>query len=104
MKYDGENQFHLWDDDARQEPDEQAENLERVTTRIEQAILTFCRKHKRFHADDLRKAVVRETGIAAPGSADRILRHLRQRHTLDYRVINRRESLYEVLSLPEPVQ
>jgi hypothetical protein len=77
--------------------DEQQENLERVSSRIAQAIFRFCREHRRFHADELRRYVVAETGIAAPGSADRILRDLRQRKLIEYRVLNRRESLYEVL-------
>jgi hypothetical protein len=77
--------------------EEQQENLERVSSRIASAIIRFCREHRRFHADELRKYVVSETGIAAPGSSDRILRDLRQRKIIDYRVLNRRESLYEVL-------
>jgi hypothetical protein len=75
---------------------EQAENLERVRSRIGRAIVAFCRERKRFHADELRAAVAEATGIAAPASADRILRDLRQRGVINYRVINRHESLYEV--------
>jgi hypothetical protein len=82
--------------------DEQQANLERVSSRIALAILRFCGAHKFFHADDLRKAVIRETGIAAPASADRILRHLRQRGKLDYRVLDRRASYYEVLWVGKP--
>jgi hypothetical protein len=76
--------------------DEQAENLERVSSRIERAIIQFCSAHPRFHADDLRQFVAKETGIVAPGSADRILRDLRQRGQLNYKVLNRRGSLYQV--------
>lgn len=85
--------------------DEQQENLERVSSRIGAAIITFCGEHLRdeanpqFHAEDLREFVTRETGISAPGSADRILRNLRQRGVIDYRVIDRRGSLYEVLAV-----
>jgi hypothetical protein len=78
---------------------EQEENLERVSSRIGRAIIDFCRAHKRFHADDLRKAVISETGIAAPASADRILRDLRKRGVIDYRVLSRRESLYEIVAV-----
>jgi hypothetical protein len=92
-------QFDLWSDDGG----EQQENLERVSSRIERAILGFCREHREFHADDLRRAVITATGIAAPASADRILRLLRQRGKLDYRVVNRRESLYEVMRVSEAV-
>lgn len=76
--------------------DEQQEHLERVSSRIARAILEFCKSHRRFHADELRRHVIRETGITAPASADRILRDLRQQRRLDYIVVNRRESLYEV--------
>lgn len=76
--------------------DEQQERLDRVSSRIARAILDFCRAHKRFHADELRKYVIRETGIAAPASADRILRALRQEGHIDYIVENRRASLYLV--------
>jgi hypothetical protein len=76
---------------------EQQENLERVSSRIAWAIIRSCREHRRFHADELRWYVISETGVAAPGSADRILRDLRQKKVLDYRVVSRHESLYEVL-------
>ena len=79
--------------------DGQQENLERVSSRIGWAIVQFCREHPRFHADELRKAVERETGIAAPASADRILRDLRQKGVIAYTVLSRRESLYEVNSV-----
>jgi hypothetical protein len=77
--------------------EEQQENLERVSSRIERAVMQFCREHRSFHADDLRRYVINETGITAPASADRILRLLRQQKKLNYRVVDRRASLYEVL-------
>lgn len=78
------------------DPD-QAENLERVSLRISNAVTRFCSRHLTFHADDLRRAVIRETGIAAPASADRILRDLRKQGVLDYMVLSRRESFYMVI-------
>lgn len=80
---------------------EQQENLERVASRIGRPILDFCRERvgKRFYADELRRYVIREAGIVAPASADRILRDLRKRRKLDYVVVSRRESLYEVVSV-----
>lgn len=80
--------------------DEQQENLDRVSSRIAWAIIRLLCEHRRFHADELRAAVVRDTGIAAPASADQVLRDLRQRGIIDYRVINRRESSYEVIRVP----
>jgi hypothetical protein len=81
---------------------EQQENLDRVSSRIAWAIVRFlCERlasiNHFFHADELRAAVIRDTGIAAPASADRVLRDLRQKKKIGYRVVNRRESLYEAL-------
>lgn len=76
--------------------DDQQEHLERVSSRIGAAILAFCQEHQQFHADELRKHVIAATGVTAPASADRILRDLRQKQRIDYAVVNRRESLYEV--------
>lgn len=80
--------------------DGQEQNLERVSSRIARAIIAFCREHREFRADELRRAVIRETGIAAPASADRILRDLRQRGVLDYVVLDRRGSYYGILRAP----
>jgi hypothetical protein len=93
-----DEQFDLWSDD---DGEEQEEHLERVSSRIARAILDYCRDHRQFHADDLRRAVTNRTGITAPASADRILRDLRQRHVIDYKVLDRRASLYEVTRMPE---
>lgn len=92
-------QWGLFDDSD--DSDEQSEHLERVSSRIALAIIAYCRANKRFHADELRSAVVRATGIAAPASADRILRDLRQRGIVQYKVVSRRESLYEVITIKE---
>lgn len=75
-------------------------NLDRLSAAIGDNIMAFLRKRiadgrREFHADDLRRAVV-SLHPRAPGSADRILRALRQANRCDYRVINRRLSLYEV--------
>jgi hypothetical protein len=84
-----------------------AQNLERVSLRIAAAVhrffrLVLDRSSHRFHADDLRRYVIAQTGIAAPASADRVLRHLRQTRQLDYRLVSRRESLYEALPRETP--
>ena len=83
---------------------EQQENLERVSARIAVAIIAFCidrlqRREPQFYAEQLRKFVIAETGFAAPASADRVLRDLRQRGIIMYRVLDRRASLYEVIAL-----
>jgi hypothetical protein len=79
----------------------QRAELARVSSRIAAAIIAFCkgRVGAEFHADDLRSHVTACVGVAAPGSADRILRDLRQRKALDYEVVSRSKSLYRVLSV-----
>jgi hypothetical protein len=78
--------------------DEQEEHLDRVSERIGAAILEFFRRERRdFHADELRFFVADRAGPVAPGSPDRIMRDMRQRGVIDYRVVNRRQSLYEIL-------
>ena len=78
-----------------------AVELERVSERIGAAVEAFCADvltldPPRFIADDLRRHVARVVGPSAPGSADRILRMLRQRGRIAYEVIDRRGSIYEL--------
>lgn len=87
------------DESRDEEREEQEEHLDRVLSRIEDPIVRFCETHPTFHADELRRFVVQESGTAAPGSSDRILRQLRQQGVIDYVVTNRRESLYRVISV-----
>ncbi len=78
--------------------DIQSQQLTRVSDRIADAILAFASKQtSTFRADDLRAFVTTTVGTVAPGSADRVLRDLRQRGQIDYRVVNRRASLYELV-------
>jgi hypothetical protein len=72
--------------------------LESVSSRIGGAILDFCaaRVGRQFHADELRCHVSARVGDCAPGSADRVLRDLRQRGAIEYTVLNRAASLYRV--------
>ena len=74
--------------------DEQTENLQRVSLRISAAIVAFIGTGRSFHADELRRHVTAQVGAVAPGSADRILRDLRQKGIVDYRVVSRHQSLY----------
>ena len=73
----------------------QQENLDRVRSKIQEAILEFANQRigQAFHADDLRRYVASQCQVA-PGSSDRVLRDLRQRGLVGYQVINRRQSLY----------
>ncbi len=78
-----------------------AENLERVLVKIGPVVLAFCREilsqgRPRFHMMELTAYVRRCAGEVAPDSAGRILRELRQHDALNYKLISRRESLYEI--------
>jgi hypothetical protein len=84
---------------------EQAEHLERVTARIGDAVIAFLNAtlwhdgsgNATFYASELRDSVARKVRGGAPGSADRVLRSLRQAGRVGYEVVSRRESLYRVL-------
>lgn len=74
-------------------------NLNRVSARIGGSILRYFAEYApgyRFHVEELRKWVLDETGILAPASADRVLRDLRQKGRLDYHVVSRKQSLYQI--------
>lgn len=71
--------------------------LEIVKGRIKRAILAFTAHKTVFRADQLRAYVAARCGSLAPASADRVLRDLRQKGKLNYRVVNRRKSLYRLV-------
>jgi hypothetical protein len=85
------------DFDAREE---QRANLARVSSNIARIVADFCRGRfyggrPEFRMADL-TSHVNERSTIAPDSAGRILRDLRRRRVLDYRVVNRAQSLYEI--------
>lgn len=76
----------------------QDEELERVERRIAQTVLRFCEKGPaRFHLHELEGFVVERVPSVTPGSPGRILRQLRRRGVINYQVLSRRDSLYELL-------
>lgn len=80
---------------------EQEENLGRVSTKIGPAILDFYRDKvsgHRFHMEEL-QLYIRERFPTAPDSPSRVMRDLRQRSLINYKVISRRDSLYEILAV-----
>lgn len=82
---------------------EQARQKMRVGGRIGGIIIEFFQSHgkgKQFHAADLIEFVNDFSAAGeyiAPDSPGRIMRDLRRDGRINYRVINRAQSLYEIL-------
>lgn len=81
---------------------EQDLQIKRVHSRLGTEVLFFCKtrmakRQPEFHMDDLRKYLTERQIVFAPASPDRILRELRRLNVVNYRVKNRRQSLYEVV-------
>lgn len=76
----------------------QQQELERVRSRLADAVLLFCRTHgaPTFHLSDLLAFMRAHGDVGAPDSPSRILRDLRQRGMLAYTVVNRRASRYRL--------
>lgn len=84
------------------EADKALAEAARVKKNIGEIVLQFLRerqleKRTTFYVRELHDYVAHDAEIA-PASADRILRMLRRDKKCDYRVVNRHDSLYEVLS------
>ena len=80
---------------------EQDKHLARVRSRIASAILTFLELRgagATFHMQELTDYVA-DAVQAAPDSPGRILRALRREGQCDYKVENRRASLYRITAL-----
>ena len=83
--------------------DSQPEHLERVTSRIGKTILAWFRLIRSsrvgctFHMDEMVGYVQSEIGHVAPNSPARVMQDMRKKGQLNYRVVSRKESLYEVL-------
>jgi hypothetical protein len=75
---------------------EQAQNLDRVSSRIESAVLDFMAANDgtQFYGADLLRYVEKIVGPVAPDSPRRILSLLQSQGKAHYSVINRARSLY----------
>ena len=78
----------------------QSAQMERVAGRIGCLVLDFVRHHRRWTSAELH-AAVDAVVPTAPGSETRILRQLRRRGLLDYRVTSRSRGEYERVDTPE---
>lgn len=81
----------------------QQENLDRVKANIGEHVSNFVKERwatgqRKFAMRELHDYIFRKTQIA-PASPDRILRQLRLDGECDYRVVNRRKSLYEIIGV-----
>lgn len=83
--------------------DTQAHHLERAQARLDAVIEIFVRNRvgvgQTFTAEQLRRHVEAYVPSSAPGSADRVLRALRQQGRINYECTSRRESTYRVLAI-----
>ncbi len=76
------------------------ENIGRVSEKIAAVVTEFCQSvgvGGKFHMIDLQDFVALRFSIA-PDSPGRILRDLRKRKLLNYRVVSRKQSQYQVLA------
>lgn len=80
-------------------PFDNEEDRERVRGKIEALIKTFCHVGRVFNMIELTCHVSECTPIA-PDSAGRIMRLLRQKGEINYKVVSRSESKYEVIPNP----
>ena len=73
-------------------------DLARVSDAISDTILEFERclaPRRTFQVEELRRFVTDRFPTIAPDSPGRILRAMRTKGLLDYRILNRRASLYQ---------
>lgn len=80
------------------------QDIKRVGLNLNQVIVEFWKQKlnsvsARFTATELRQYVQKHNFGTAPASADRILRNLRAAKKVNYAVVNRSKSLYEMIPL-----
>jgi len=83
---------------------EQEKQVERVRGKIQAQILAWFQQHPvghQFRLIDLTVDIARKVPSLAPDSPGRILRLLRGEGILDYKVVSRAQSLYEITEVPE---
>ena len=84
---------------------EQTENLERVNDAIAAHVIKFYREHinREFFGGEL-FAYVCQRQMVAPDSPRRIMSDLKNRGIIDYKVLNRRKSLYLAIPICEQME
>lgn len=82
----------------------QSKNISRVRGKIHRAILMFfsqCIVGTQFTGPELHRVIKRQVHDLAPDSPGRIMRLLRAEGLINYKVVSRKDSLYEVLEVEE---
>ena len=71
--------------------------LQRVSGRIAQSVITFCRLHEgsTFRGSELSEYVTARCG-GSPSSSDRVMRQLRSEGAVDVELVSRAGSLFRV--------
>ncbi len=72
--------------------------LQRVKNNIGDVVLNFVRYNRHFNAEELRNAVEASVGKVAPNSPYRIMYELKRQGKINYRVVSRSKSEYEILA------
>jgi hypothetical protein len=72
-------------------------DLNRVQNSIGDVVLNFVRNNRCFNAEALRNDVEAEVGHVAPNSPYRIMYELKRQGKINYRVLSRSRSEYEIL-------
>jgi len=77
----------------------------RVYDHIAPLVLEFAAAYtgKQFHAEDLRRFVLKHAPAVAPNSPYRILYELKREGRLNYKVISRSQSLYQFTPIEPPL-
>ncbi len=80
----------------------QTTQLKRVRARLADAVLGFCRLNigRTVRGSELHRYVADRVPLSAPGSADRVLRALRQDGTVQYTLVSRGGSVYQIDGVP----
>ena len=73
------------------------DHLDRVSEKIAIYVVDFCGQQEDFLMSQLLTYVRSKVSNLAPDSPGRILRDLRQKGVLDYRVVDRKNSHYRVM-------
>lgn len=85
------------------EPSEQSDQLDRVLNTLDQLIIDWFEEREyghQFHLGEFTRDILNKR-LCSPCSPFRVMSHLRKRGIINYRCINRAQSLFETRPLVE---